>query len=58
MLADPGDTAAADALKPWAMSQYMRCPKGNLSDYTTLWKDNDCLMTDRVLIPFMGQVAH
>ena len=30
----PDDTAAADALKPWAMSQYMRCPKGNLSDYS------------------------
>ena len=50
--ANPNDPVAV-ALKPYALSQYMRCPadRGNASMY---WKSNACLMTDRTMFPFMG----
>ena len=53
VLRDPDDHAAAAALKPFALSQYMRCPadRANASMY---WKGNSCLMTDRTMFPFMG----
>tara|TARA_B110000977_G_C10810533_1_gene390089 strand:- start:120 stop:530 length:411 start_codon:yes stop_codon:yes gene_type:complete len=47
---DPSDRVKAKALKPYAMSQYMRCPKGkNLLNASLFWKANDCLFTDRVV---------
>ena len=53
VLRNPDDHAAAAALKPFALSQYMRCPadRANASMY---WKGNSCLMTDRTMFPFMG----
>ena len=53
VLRAPTDTAVARATKARALSQYMRCPK-NISDPSTWWKDNACLMTDRTAFPFMG----
>ncbi len=50
VLEHPTDSELADALKPWALSQYMRCP----ADENTPWKSNDCLMHDRSMIPYMG----
>jgi len=50
VLEDPANSALADTLKPFAMSQYMRCPQ----NASTPWKDNACLFTDRVLLPYMG----
>ena len=51
----PNDNGIADALKPYAISQYMRCPKNvSNNDPAMYWKDNDCLFTDRVLIEFFG----
>jgi len=53
VLAAPRDKLLAQETKPWAMSQYMRCPSDtrNASNY---WKANDCLFVDRVLMPFFG----
>ena len=53
VLRAPGDAAVAAATKVRALSQYMRCPK-DASDPTTWWKDNGCLMTDRLQFAFMG----
>ena len=53
VIEQPTDTGVADGLKPYAISQYMRCPS-NSSDPAMYWKQNDCLFTDRVLIPFFG----
>eukprot|EP01051_Picozoa_sp_SAG22_P002379 SAG22_NODE_104_length_20159_cov_5.877517_18_plen_262_part_00 len=49
----PNDPKVADALKPFALSQYMRCPQ-DTANASNFWKDNNCLMTDRTLMPFMG----
>jgi len=50
VLREPGDKVLADALKPYALSQYMRCPR----DPAVPQKANDCLMTDRSQIAVMG----
>ena len=50
LLADPTYVVLADAIKPFAMSQYMRCPPNSKA----LWKDNGCLFTDRVNLEYMG----
>ena len=49
---DPTDPVA-EGLKPWALSQYMRCP-ADRSNASMFWKSNKCLMTDRTMFPFMG----
>jgi hypothetical protein len=36
----------AAELKPYALSQYMRCPK-DTTNSSLFWKDNACLMSDR-----------
>ena len=53
MLRRADEPGVASALKPHALSQYMRCPadRANASMY---WRDNACLMTDRTLLQFMG----
>lgn len=50
VLADPDNTGLADALKPYAMSQYMRCPQND----SAVWKANACLFDDRVTLEYMG----
>ena len=50
VLRSPNDTTLAEELKPYAMSQYMRCPK----EASTPQADNDCLFSDRSQIPYMG----
>ena len=50
---DPTNETLALALKPFATSQYMRCPS-DLADPSQYWKDNNCLRTDRSKFPFMG----
>ena len=55
IFAAPGDAPAAVALKPFALSQYMRCPvDANATNASSFWRANNCLFTDRVLFPFMG----
>jgi hypothetical protein len=58
VLVQPSEPAVAAALKPYAMSQYMRCPRNapntDPNNPDMFWKDNDCLFTDRVLIPYFG----
>ena len=53
IFAAPSDVPAAVALKPFALSQFMRCP-GDVTNTSTFWKANSCEFTDRVLFPFMG----
>ena len=53
VLMQPENAALAAALKPWALSQYMRCP-ADTSNASMFWKGNACLMTDRTLFLFMG----
>jgi len=50
LLSNPTSVALADSIKPFAMSQYMRCPR----NASVLWKNNYCLFTDRVNLPYMG----
>jgi hypothetical protein len=50
VLRSPGNQPLADALKPFALSQYMRCP----TDAGTPEKSNGCLMVDRSQISHMG----
>lgn len=50
VLLNPRDDNLARALKPYALSQYMRCPK----DPSLPWKSNDCLFVDRSKINVMG----
>eukprot|EP00051_Salpingoeca_urceolata_P013734 m.173830 g.173830 ORF g.173830 m.173830 type:complete len:732 (-) comp17879_c0_seq2:80-2275(-) len=53
VLRDPDNATLAAALKPYALSQYMRCPPDTVNA-SNFWKKNNCLMTDRVQFPFMG----
>ena len=50
VLRSPNDETLAEHLKPYALSQYMRCPR----DKAAPQEANYCLFTDRSQIPFMG----
>ena len=50
VLMNPGDRAAAAALKPRAISQYFRCPAND----TVPWARNSCLFVDRTLFNVVG----
>eukprot|EP00039_Didymoeca_costata_P032510 m.38126 g.38126 ORF g.38126 m.38126 type:complete len:742 (-) comp9393_c0_seq1:117-2342(-) len=50
ILKDVSNMNLAKNLKPYALSQYMRCPV-NIS---VPWKNNHCLFDDRVLLKYMG----
>ena len=50
VLRAPHDEALADALKPYALSQYPRCP----ANPALPERKNDCLFTDRSQLPYMG----
>lgn len=50
LLSNPASLELADSIKPFAMSQYMRCPR----NASVLWKNNYCLFTDRVNLAYMG----
>lgn len=43
----------APSLRNYSLSVYPRCP-ANVTDPSKYWADNDCLMTERSLFPFMG----
>lgn len=53
VLRSPSDPGIAARTKPYALSQYMRCPK-DTSNPGMYWKQNNCLFTDRTQIPFFG----
>ena len=40
-------------INQYALSVYPRCP-ADLTNVSKYWANNDCLMTERVTIPFMG----
>jgi arylsulfatase A-like enzyme len=48
-----GSDSIARATKPYALSQYHRCPP-NVVDPSQFWKKNDCDMVDRSQFPFVG----
>lgn len=53
VVAAPGDAALAASTKPYAMSQYFRCPE-DTKNASNFWKHNSCLFVDRVLASFFG----
>ena len=52
-LVAPGDTATAGLLKPYALSQFPRCP-ADTSNASMFWKDNMCEWVERSEIFAMG----
>jgi iduronate 2-sulfatase len=44
---------ASGALRNYSFSMYPRCP-ADLTNASNFWADNDCMMTERSRIPFMG----
>eukprot|EP00927_Polykrikos_kofoidii_P031394 TRINITY_DN26_c0_g2_i2.p1 TRINITY_DN26_c0_g2~~TRINITY_DN26_c0_g2_i2.p1 ORF type:complete len:737 (-),score=84.45 TRINITY_DN26_c0_g2_i2:169-2379(-) len=53
VLKNPGCASTAAATKSYALSQYPRCPK-NVQNSSEFFKANDCMMTDRTQIAFVG----